>query len=66
MGLLICYHLCQIQYLIEASKYLGCGILQDSMYQGGMNVQRSRMLDTGRQRVTGLLLGAPEVINLQN
>ena len=48
-----------------ASKYLGLRNLQNSMYHGGMSEKRSWMLDTGRQRTTGTLQGAPEIALLQ-
>ena len=64
IGLMICWHLFQMQYLRAARKYLGCGILQNSMCQGGMSEQWSWMLDPGRQWATGILLGVPEVVHL--
>ena len=63
---LICWHLCQMQYLWVARKYLGCGNLQNSMCQGGISEQRSWMLDTGRQWTTRILRGSPEVVHLQS
>ena len=40
-------------------QIFGIGNLQNSIYQGGMSEQKSRMLNTWKQWATGILLGSP-------